>query len=278
MDCSFYKKGTQCEYIEMHTRQEIHRIRLEEVLYFSSDVRIVEVHLVEGTTYRFYGKLDEVQQVLRDTFLRCHQSFLVNKNKISRITRKWVWVQEQQIPVSRTYYVQMRQDGLLEGNGNVRTVSKENRAVKGRVRCISGKYQGSEFRIYPNEKLVLGRGYDRADIVLDDLQISREHCWIQYNTQADSYFVCNCSANGIMINDVWLEERDRLWEVRSGDRLPVGILVSVRGADKGKTTLLYYGSNYIEQREKGIQVTYERMDAALCLAEIIYDPGSNGFE
>ena len=63
MDCNFYKKGQQYEYMEIHTQHGLQRILLEEVMFFSSDVRIVEVHLKDENVYRFYGKLDEVQQI-----------------------------------------------------------------------------------------------------------------------------------------------------------------------------------------------------------------------
>ena len=220
MDCNFYKKGQQYEYMEIHTQQGMQRILLEEVMFFSSDVRIVEVHLKNDDACRFYGKLDEVQQVLGNAFLRCHKSFLVNRKKIDRIGREWVWIGGKQIPVSRTYYVKMRQQGLLRNDSNrIQIVPDENSVVKGRVRCVSGKYQGTEFWIYPNEKLILGRGYDQADVVLDEPEISREHCWIQYNDKVDRYFICNCSITGIYVNDVRLEERNMMREAQAGDRL-----------------------------------------------------------
>ena len=220
MDCNFYKKGQQYEYMEIHTQHGLQRILLEEVMFFSSDVRIVEVHLKDENVYRFYGKLDEVQQILGEAFLRCHKSFLVNRKKIDRISREWVWIGGKQIPVSRTCYVKMRQQGLLGNNRDkIQMILEENGVAKGRVRCVSGKYQGAEFWIYPNEKLILGRGYDQADVVLDEPEISREHCWIQYNDKVDRYYICNRSVNGIYVNDVRLEERDMMREAQTGDRL-----------------------------------------------------------
>ena len=67
--------------------------------------------------------------------------------------------------------------------------------------------------------MILGRGYDQADVVLDEPEISREHCWIQYNDKVDRYYICNRSVNGIYVNDVRLEERDMMREAQTGDRL-----------------------------------------------------------
>lgn len=65
---------------------EIFNIPISEIIYFESTKRVVEAVTVKGR-YPFYDKLNEIEKmpILKD-FIRCHQSFLVNSDYISRIT------------------------------------------------------------------------------------------------------------------------------------------------------------------------------------------------
>lgn len=60
-------------------------IPLRDILYFESDKRIITIRTL-NEEYSFYGKLDNIEEQLRkQDFVRCHQSFLVNAKKISSV-------------------------------------------------------------------------------------------------------------------------------------------------------------------------------------------------
>ena len=60
-------------------------IPLREILYFESDKRIIIVRTA-NEEYSFYEKLDKIEEQLKkQDFVRCHQSFLVNAKKISSV-------------------------------------------------------------------------------------------------------------------------------------------------------------------------------------------------
>lgn len=60
-------------------------IPLRDIIYFESDKRIIIVKTV-NEEYSFYEKLDTIEEQLRkQDFVRCHQSFLVNAKKISSV-------------------------------------------------------------------------------------------------------------------------------------------------------------------------------------------------
>ncbi len=60
-------------------------IPLREILYFESDKRIVTVKCA-NEEYSFYEKLDKIEEQLKkQDFVRCHQSFLVNAKKITAV-------------------------------------------------------------------------------------------------------------------------------------------------------------------------------------------------
>ncbi len=64
---------------------------------------------------------------------------------------------------------------------------------------------------------------------------------------------------------------------REKTHLPVGILVSVGGVQRGNVFPLYYGRNYVERCEDGIHVGDERREKASLLTAIVYYPESNEF-
>ncbi len=221
MNGNVYKKGERPEYLEVKTRLGVEKIELKKVLYFMSDVRVVEAHMQRGETFRFYEKLDIVQEQLdSDEWLRCHKSYLVNRKWIRQITRESLMIGKETIPVSRNYYMQLRDKGLIgRDKDKMEMTLAPNRKDVGVVRCVGGKYEGMEYYIYPNEKLVLGRGYDRADLIFDEPQISRVHCWIQYNQTTNHYYISNQSTNGIYIGEDKVEEKDVILEVKKGTRI-----------------------------------------------------------
>ena len=60
-------------------------IPLRDSLYYESDKRIITVKC-PGEEFSFYEKLDVIEQQLKkQDFVRCHQSFLVNAKKITSV-------------------------------------------------------------------------------------------------------------------------------------------------------------------------------------------------
>lgn len=79
-------------------------IRLQEVLYFTSDKRIIQICMERGDVYTFYEKMGELQNKLErynNRFLRIHQSYLVNGRQILQFHPRHVVMQNLDIlPIS----------------------------------------------------------------------------------------------------------------------------------------------------------------------------------
>ena len=59
------------------------RIAYREIEYIESRRNVLLVFLENGEEYRVYAKLDDVEKELKGHgFLRCHQSFIVNMNRV----------------------------------------------------------------------------------------------------------------------------------------------------------------------------------------------------
>lgn len=76
--------------------------------------------------YGFYDTLEQLEEKLGEAFLRCHRSFLVNKDKIAHVflsQNRIVLQGEFEVPLSRSYKPSVKEylaeAGLVSGNGKV---------------------------------------------------------------------------------------------------------------------------------------------------------------
>ncbi len=85
------------------------RINLHQVWYFESQERKIVVH---GTRepLSFYQKLDQLQEMLAESsFIRCHQSYLVNLEMIQSVQNSNLLLKNGKIlPISRRYSQNVR--------------------------------------------------------------------------------------------------------------------------------------------------------------------------
>ena len=90
--CFTFKRGS-----------EIIRISYGSILYFESDNRKVTVY-ADNDRYELYGKLSTIEKDAPQFFLRIHQSYLVNTNKIRRWKPDSVLMDDSlSLPVSKKY-------------------------------------------------------------------------------------------------------------------------------------------------------------------------------
>ena len=88
------------------TSQSISTILITNILYFESNRRVIKMIKTDGCAIEFYGKLDEIEDVLiKHSFIRSHRSFLINPRYIKDIDRVEVTLTtDERLPVSRLKY------------------------------------------------------------------------------------------------------------------------------------------------------------------------------
>lgn len=88
-----YKKiDDHLQYFTYSFYQKYNKILLSDIMYFESQGRSVMIH-TPGDTLRFIGKLDKVEADMQKhnlSFLRIHQSYLVNPRYIRTLTHAYV--------------------------------------------------------------------------------------------------------------------------------------------------------------------------------------------
>ncbi len=100
----FYKPDEKKLFlVENHGERNL--IAYENIYFFESREKRVYLN-TNSETYGFYDTLDQLEEKLAEGFIRCHRSFLVNKEKIKRIylsQNRIVLEEDFEIPLSRTY-------------------------------------------------------------------------------------------------------------------------------------------------------------------------------
>lgn len=89
------------------TKSRMYLLSKKNILYFQSDLRYVDIHMVHGENPRILAKLNEVEQLAGDVFVRIHKSYLVNSRYVLWMDKKSHLVQlsnGEQLPVSDAQY------------------------------------------------------------------------------------------------------------------------------------------------------------------------------
>ncbi len=89
-------------------------VKLRDILYLESDRRLVHIKCRQGQE-SFYGSLDKVEEELAEKgFLRCHKSYLVNRDRVKSFSGEQVVLEEGTVlPVSRAYCKEVKRELTL---------------------------------------------------------------------------------------------------------------------------------------------------------------------
>lgn len=91
-------------------RTQIYTLQHRRLVYISSSLHNVVFHLTDGTVIRCRARLADFSDQLTDSsFLRCHQSFLINLDKVTSLNKSSFMVGGTEIPISRNYLKNSRQ-------------------------------------------------------------------------------------------------------------------------------------------------------------------------
>ncbi len=75
-------------------------LMMSNIMYFKSNRRIINIYMSDGATYKFYGKMNDLEERLKQEkadFWRIHQSYLVNVRYIARITNDKVKLKNHKV-------------------------------------------------------------------------------------------------------------------------------------------------------------------------------------
>ena len=85
-------------------RTRVYTLQHDHLAYISSSLHSVTFHLTDGKKISCRARLGDFSGQLSDSsFLRCHQSFCINMEKVTSLKKNSFVVGQTEIPISRTY-------------------------------------------------------------------------------------------------------------------------------------------------------------------------------
>lgn len=109
------KREKYKDFYQFETGKRYHSIQYKNIMYFESDLRYILLVTKDQGTYKFKGKLSEIEkQVPATIFVRTHKSYLVNWKYVEKYKVEYLTLKDSQkrIDVSKKYRNQI-QDGLI---------------------------------------------------------------------------------------------------------------------------------------------------------------------
>lgn len=90
-------------YFEFQIRKECFRILYDEIMYFESNNRKIKVHM-KYEVKEIYEQLKHIEEKIPSSFVRIHQSFLVNRIYVSGWnSNEIILVNAEKLPISKSY-------------------------------------------------------------------------------------------------------------------------------------------------------------------------------
>lgn len=80
----------------------VYRISKKDIIYFYSKGRKI-ICVTSEREYEFYDKLNNIENSIGNSFIRIHQSYLVNSKAVTQVNADTVYIDNIKLPISRSY-------------------------------------------------------------------------------------------------------------------------------------------------------------------------------
>ena len=78
------------KYIPIINKEEICKVYIADVLFIEQELRKTIIHTENATFWR-YGKMDELLRYLDSRFFKCHQSCIINMDKVVKMKEQTIF-------------------------------------------------------------------------------------------------------------------------------------------------------------------------------------------
>lgn len=96
------KQGTEAKYLLVKNTGSTIRIPVSDILYIESNGNYIDIHTKKENILSRQSLEWAEDQLPASQFLRVHRSFLVNADVVSKLNSKSLYIEETEIPISRS--------------------------------------------------------------------------------------------------------------------------------------------------------------------------------
>jgi two-component system LytT family response regulator len=99
---SYFKDQSPETSLFFKSGKVLKNVRLADILYFEGEQEYVRV-VLPGEAFLIYRRLKEIAEQLPASFIRVHNSYIVNSSHIQKIQDNHVYIADKHIPVSEKF-------------------------------------------------------------------------------------------------------------------------------------------------------------------------------
>ena len=99
----YFQLSNQEETIIIKSGYDLHKIRLDEILYIEGSSEYVTFQTIDKRIMS-YQTLKSLDSLAKYQFIRVHRSYIVNRTKVNALKGKELIIDKHKIPVSDTYF------------------------------------------------------------------------------------------------------------------------------------------------------------------------------
>lgn len=103
-DYTAFKRGeSDDKHLMVKANHGFLKIPHEKIIYVEANGEYMKLFLMDDLPELIYMRMKELERLLGDAFIRIHKSYLVNRNKISKLSGDYITVGDETLKVSRLY-------------------------------------------------------------------------------------------------------------------------------------------------------------------------------
>jgi len=87
----------------VRSERQMKTLLFEDVMFVESMSDYIKINLKNGTSVISKEKISKLEEKLPEYFVRIHRSFIVNKRKVTTLSKEILNIGESELPISRTY-------------------------------------------------------------------------------------------------------------------------------------------------------------------------------
>ncbi len=203
-------------------------IPIDQIVYIESRNRRIILHTLQGD-YEYYEKLYVLEELLAaDGFIRCQHSYMVAKRFVTDYNSAEIRLGQIGIPIGRKYKEQVYKAFGVEVRKSAVEEMKDKASEKqGVLAGIKGAYKGVTLYFRPEQKILIGRDDEVADIIVNLPKVSRLHCVIVFHEKDNTYEIVDFSKNGTYLSGGQRLVPDTTYCVQAGTEISFGDLDTV---------------------------------------------------
>lgn len=95
--------------LTIKNKNYFHRAEFRNIEYIESQNKYIMIHCTCGISHKERGKLNDIEKSLDGRFLRCHQSYIVNKDEVSEVSHFFTMVSGAIVPIRQRELAKIRE-------------------------------------------------------------------------------------------------------------------------------------------------------------------------